>query len=114
YHLACDLGAESGRLMLGTLNDGLLALKEVHRFANGPVRRAGALHWDLPWLFEEIKVGLTRASDLNLPVSSISTDSWGVDYALFDDGDSILEPTFHYRDARTSRGVAAAHARLSW
>lgn len=100
--------------MLGTLNDGLLALKEIHRFANGPLRHEGALHWDLPWLFDELKVGLTRASSLGLPIRSISTDSWGVDYVLYRADGSILEPTFHYRDSRTARGVAAAHARVSW
>ncbi len=114
HHLAIDLGAESGRLMLGTLADGLLALKEVHRFPTGASRVGAELHWDMGRLFGEVRIGLGQAARLGLPISSISTDSWGVDYLLLREDGTVVEPTFHYRDSRTARGVAAAHSRASW
>lgn len=114
HHLAIDLGAESGRLMLGTLADGLLSLKEVHRFPTGATRAGESLHWDMARLFGEVSVGLRRAGAMGLPVASISTDSWGVDYLLLRGDGSVVEPTYHYRDPRTARGVEAAHARVSW
>lgn len=113
-HLAIDLGAESGRLMLGTLNEGLLALKEVHRFPTGATRVGEALHWDIGRLFGEVRNGLREASKMGLRIASISTDSWGVDYLLLRADGTLIEPTFHYRDARTARGVATAHSRVSW
>jgi len=112
-HLALDLGAESGRLMMGTLADGHLALDEVHRFANTPVRRGDSLHWNIAKLFEELKAGLKKAAALKLPMASISADSWGVDYVLLDEAGGLIEPTFHYRDPRTARGVENAARRVS-
>ena len=114
HHLAIDLGAESGRLMLGTLHEGLLSLKEVHRFPTGATRAGEALHWDIARLFGEVTAGLRKAAALGLPIASVSTDSWGVDYLLLRADGSLIEPTFHYRDARTARGVEAAHARVTW
>lgn len=114
HHLAIDLGAESGRFMLGTLNEGLLAVREVHRFPTGADRVGGSLHWNVSRLFGEIRTGLAKAARLNLPIASISTDSWGVDYMLLRQDGSVLEPTYHYRDPRTARGVESAHARVTW
>jgi rhamnulokinase len=113
-YLACDLGAESGRLMLGSLTEQKLVLEELHRFANVPVKAAGALHWDIAKLFEELKAGLRKAGARAVPVAGISTDSWGVDYLLFDENGLVLSPTFHYRDPRTKRGVENAFAKVSW
>ena len=62
HYLACDLGADSGRLMLGTLDDGKIVLEELHRFPNGPVKTAGALHWNIDGLFNELKTGLKKAA----------------------------------------------------
>ena len=114
YYLACDLGAESGRLMLGSLEDGKLKLEQIHRFPNTPVKTGDSLHWNMPQLFSELKTGLKKAAALNVPIASISTDAWGVDYLLFDERGALIEPTFHYRDARTARGVANAHAKVDW
>ncbi|MGE3308631.1 MAG: rhamnulokinase family protein [Limisphaerales bacterium] len=114
HHLAIDLGAESGRIMLGTLNDGLLALKEVHRFPTGAVRVGDSLHWDMRRILGEVRHGLAIAGRLGLPIRSVSTDSWGVDYLLFDSDGALMEPAFHYRDPRTARGVEAAHRRVPW
>ena len=77
----------------------------MHRFPNTPVKAGGSLHWDIPSLVAELKSGLRKASARGLPISSISTDSWGVDYLLFDSAGSIIAPTFHYRDPRTKKGV---------
>ena len=84
HYLACDIGADSGRVMLGTLDNGKIAVEELHRFPNGPMRAGGALHWNIDGLFAELKMGLKKAAAKNLPISSISSDSWGVDYMLLD------------------------------
>src|SRR5262249_43463054 len=114
HYLACDLGAESGRLMLGSLDGGRLALEEIHRFPNTPIQADGSLHWNIPVLFEELKIGLKKAAARRLPLSAISADAWGVDYVLLAEDGSVLAPTFHYRDPRTARGVAAVRAKVPW
>jgi rhamnulokinase len=114
HYLACDLGAESGRVMIGTLADGRLSLEEIHRFSNVPLKAAASLHWDIPKLFEELKAGLGKAGARRLPIASVSTDSWGVDYLLFEERGAVMSPTFHYRDRRTQKGVENAFARVDW
>ncbi len=114
HYLACDLGADSGRLMLGSLADGKIVLEELHRFPNGPVKTSGALHWNIEGLFSELKTGLKKAAARQLPIASISTDSWGVDYVLYDERGSILPPVWCYRDARTAAGVENARAKVNW
>lgn len=114
YYLACDLGADSGRLMLGTLESGKITLDELHRFANGPVKAPDGLHWNLDSLFNELKIGLKKAAARGLPIASISADSWGVDYALYGADGQILPPVWHYRDARTTAGVENVKARVNW
>lgn len=114
HYLACDLGADSGRLMLGTLDNGKLSLEELHRFPNGPTKSSGALHWNIEALFNELKTGLKKAAARNLPISSISTDSWGVDYVLYDDRGVIIKPVWCYRDSRTAVGVENVRAKVDW
>jgi rhamnulokinase len=114
HHLAIDLGAESGRIVMGSLQEGLLALREVHRFPTGALRVGESLHWDIPRLFNEVRTGLARTSDAGVRIESVGTDSWGVDYMLVRADGTLLGPTFHYRDPRTARGVKLAHARVSW
>ncbi len=114
HYLACDLGADSGRLMLGTLAGGRLTLEEVHRFANAPVKAGGSLHWDWEGLWSELKKGLAKVSARRLPVSSISCDSWGVDYMLLDAQGRVMPPVYHYRDPRCQRGVERVRARVPW
>jgi rhamnulokinase len=104
-YLACDLGAESGRLMLGVLQRGRLSFEEVHRFPNDPIRTDASLQWDIGKLFIELKAGLRNAAARRLPIASLSIDSWGVDYLLFDGNGGLMPPTFHYRDARSADGV---------
>ena len=114
YYLACDLGADSGRVILGTLDDGRITLEEVHRFPNGAVKSSGALHWNFEGLLNELKTGLKKAAARQLPIASISTDSWGVDYVLYDERGLVMSPVWCYRDVRTASGVENAKAKVDW
>ena len=102
YYIACDLGAESGRVMLGTLDDGRLSLEEIHRFPSAIVRVLGSLRWDVLRIYEELKTGLRKIAKRNLPILGISVDSWGVDYVLINAVHPMISPPFHYRDERTA------------
>jgi rhamnulokinase len=112
YYLAVDLGAESGRVMLGTLDEDRLALEEIHRFPNHVVIRDGHSHWDLAGLEKEIFAGLEKAAERNLPIAGISADSWGVDYVLLDGKGSALGDPFCYRDARNLDSPARLFKKL--
>ena len=108
HFLAVDLGAESGRIMLGTVDGSTsaadrpkVAVEEIHRFANVPVFIQGTLRWNLPHLFNEIKAGLRKAAARGLAISGISTDAWGLDYVLLREREPMITLPFHYRDART-------------
>ncbi|MEW5871216.1 MAG: rhamnulokinase family protein [Chloroflexota bacterium] len=101
-YLALDLGAESGRAIVATLEGDKLALNEVHRFPNGPVRLLDGLHWDVLRLWSEIKAGIAAAIQSGAKPVSIGLDTWGVDYALLDKNGALLSNPFHYRDARTN------------
>lgn len=110
FHVAAvDLGATSGRVMRAVIGPERLELVEVARFPNGPVKRAGGLHWDIEALRGHIMAGLRAALAEDPAITSIGIDSWAVDYALMA-GDRMLGTPFHYRDDRTARGVAAVHA----
>jgi rhamnulokinase len=109
HFLAFDLGAESGRAVLGSLGDGRLALEERHRFPNPTGRMNGHLYWNLLGQWEELKCGLRKAAEghggatggARASLSGIGVDTWGVDFGLVGaDGDVIGNP-FHYRDPRT-------------
>ena len=109
--LAIDLGAESGRAMLGRLDAGALSLNEVCRFPNEPVRHHGSLQWDILRLWLEIRRGLERASDT--PLESVGIDTWGCDYALLGEHGDLLENPYHYRDTRTDGIMEAVWQRVS-
>lgn len=98
--VAVDLGAESGRAVVGSFDGGRLVLDDVHRFANVPVTLAGTLHWDFLRLFGDIVTGLGRAGGGG-PVASVGVDTWGVDFGLLDERGRLLANPVHYRDART-------------
>jgi sugar (pentulose or hexulose) kinase len=107
--LAFDLGATSGRAILGSLAGGKLEIQEIHRFPNEPVRANGELHWDILRLWHEMQAGLRLAgSQGRPPVASIGVDTWGVDYALLGERGALLENPYHYRDARTEGMVEKA------
>ena len=108
--LAFDLGAESGRAILGQLTGGVLDLTELCRFPNEPVRYAGQLHWDVSRLWLEMQRGLDRVSGPSL--DSVAVDTWGCDYALLGERGTLLENPFSYRDARTDGVMQAINDRL--
>jgi rhamnulokinase len=99
-YLALDLGAESGRGLLGRFDGRVLALEEVHRFPNEPVRLLDTLCWDLPRLFLECKAALAKTA-AGRALDGVGVDTWGVDFALVGRGDTLLGNPVHYRDART-------------
>ncbi|MDB5352503.1 MAG: carbohydrate kinase [Planctomycetota bacterium] len=109
-YLALDLGAESGRGLLGRFDGERLALEEVHRFPNGPVRLLDTLHWDLPRLFDECKTALRKAAS-GRSLDGVGVDTWGVDFGLVGRNDTLLGNPVHYRDARTE-GMVELGARL--
>ena len=99
--VACDLGAESGRVILGNLAGKRIELKEIHRFATGPTTVRRSLRWDILKFYDEIKTGLRKVKVEAAAPSGISIDSWGVDYALMSHSEPLLGLPFHYRDNRT-------------
>jgi len=103
--LAFDLGASSGRAILGTYGDGGISLEEIHRFANSPVERDGRLHWDIDALFNEIKTGITKCARSAPDIQSISIDTWGCDFALIGADGALVHSPLHYRDKLTEGGV---------
>ncbi|MBQ0105609.1 MAG: hypothetical protein KBT47_06195 [Armatimonadetes bacterium] len=100
-YLGVDLGAESGRVFIGTLTDGKLTVEEAHRFANGYVVINGRMRWDTFKLFGEIKTGLKKAiAQCGGYADGIGIDTWGVDFGLFnEDGDVVCMP-YQYRDPK--------------
>ena len=102
HFLAFDLGASSGRGIIGTLEDGKLALQEIHRFENGLKNINGSFFWDFPSLVEEIKKGIGKAFEVTRDITAIAIDTWGFDYVLFDrDTKEVKALPYHYRDERT-------------
>ena len=112
HYIACDLGADSGRVILGTLKNGKIALEELHRFSNGASKINGSLRWNILRIFEELKVGLRKVAERKIAAESLSVDSWGVDYVLFNQRQPILALPHHYRDARTDATSAATRQRV--
>jgi rhamnulokinase len=98
---AVDLGASSGRVMVGRVGSRSLELLEVHRFVNGPVRIGPTLHWDVLGLYREVVAGLTTAARAH-DLTGIGIDSWAVDYGLLDATGALLGNPVHYRDNRTA------------
>jgi rhamnulokinase len=103
---AIDLGASSGRVVLGSIAGGRVALSELHRFPNRPVRLPDGLHWNLLHLFTEAVEALRGRT-----LGGVAVDTWGVDYGLLDERGRLLGLPFHYRDARTE-GVVERTADL--
>ncbi len=109
---AVDLGADSGRVVLGRFDGRAVSLEVVHRFPNRPVRLSDGLHWNLLGLFADTLDGLSRAA-ASAPLGGIGVDSWGVDYALLDRSTRLLGLPFHYRDERTRGMIERVHERVS-
>jgi rhamnulokinase len=110
--LAIDLGAESGRVVLGSLADGVLAIEELARFPNTPLTLDGTLRWNMDALCGGIQSGCAAAAAAGAAVESIGVDAWGCDYGLVDAQGALLEPPYHYRDHRTDGVMARVLARV--
>lgn len=101
YYLAVDIGASSGRHILGHIEDGKFRLEEIYRFENGMQNRNGKLLWDVKHLFTEIVNGMKKCAECGKIPVSMSIDTWAVDYVLLDKDDKVLGDTYGYRDSRT-------------
>ena len=112
HYLALDLGAESGRAILGTIQKDKLRLTETYRFPNGPIKLTDGIHWNIRRLWNEIQMGIS-ASVKAAPLTSLAVDTWGVDFALLDKHDALLESPFHYRDSRTDGVPDIAFSRMA-
>ena len=107
YYLAVDIGASSGRHLIGWNEDGNIITKEIYRFPNGVKESGGHLTWDIESLISHVKRGIDEALK-DYEVSSLSIDTWGVDYVLMK-GDSEVLPCYAYRDSRTNDAITEVH-----
>ncbi len=113
YFLAIDIGASSGRHILGSIQDGKLCLEEVFRFKNGAFKKENKFIWDTEALFASIVEGLKKCKEVGKIPVSIGIDTWGVDYALLDENDKLIGEIFSYRDERTLAVMDEVHAIVS-
>ena len=112
--LAFDLGAESGRTLLGQFDGERLELVEVHRFPNIPTRLPDGLHWDVLRLWAEIKSGLAMSvKKVGKELVSLGLDTWGVDFGLLDRTGALISNPYHYRDSRTDGMLEEAFRRVT-
>ena len=102
-YLAIDLGADSGRAIAGTVDNGRLAIEELHRFPNPTLRESDGLYWDMPGLWNNIRAGIEMAKGRNL--KGIGVDTWGVDCALVASDGQLVERPRHYRDPRNAAAM---------
>lgn len=110
--LALDLGAESGRAVLGRFDGGRMSLEEVHRFPNTPVKLVDGMHWDALRIFSEVREGLGRAFGEAGRIESLGVDSWGVDFGLLGRDGALVSNPYYYRDPRTEGTEELAFRRM--
>jgi rhamnulokinase len=113
YYLAIDIGASSGRHIVGWQEDGTIKTKEVFRFPNGVQEKDGHLVWDTKALVQYVKQGITQAKNEFHDIVSLSIDTWGVDYVLLKDNEEIY-PVYAYRDSRTEAVIPFVHERIAF
>ena len=113
YALAIDIGASSGRHIVGWLEDGKIRTKEVYRFPNGVTEKDGRLTWDMDGLLEHVKFGIAEAKKQFSTIDTLSIDTWGVDYVLLRDDKEVL-PVYAYRDSRTKVVIPKVHEKMSF
>ncbi len=101
YALAIDIGASSGRHILGWIEDGKIYTEEIHRFENNIKEVDGSLVWDIEKLVNEVKTGIKKCSEIGKIPESVAIDTWGVDYVLLDEKKEMISPVYSYRDSRT-------------
>lgn len=114
YYLAIDIGASSGRHIIGWLEDNKLKTEEIYRFKNSADEKKHHLVWDTKRLFSEIVKGLKKAKEINKTPSCIGIDTWAVDYALLDKNDELIGDVFAYRDKRTNNTFESVHNIISF
>ncbi len=105
FYLAIDIGASSGRHILGYIQDGKLCLEEIYRFENGFFEENGSLVWNVEHLVNEVKNGIKKCSEIGKIPKTLAIDTWGVDYVLLDEEKNLINPTFCYRDSRTEKSI---------
>lgn len=113
YYLAIDIGASSGRHILGSLEKGELVLKEIYRFDNELTEIDGSLCWDISRLESEVKKGIKECNKHGIVPKTIAIDTWGVDYVLLDEEKKPILPVFAYRDSRTKNSIPVVESVLS-
>ena len=113
YYLAIDLGATSGRHVVGYIKDGEIVLEEIHRFKTCMNDSPLGLVWDIPRLFNEIKIGIKKAFEKYKVIESLSIDTWGVDYVLMN-GDKEITPYYAYRNERNFKASNELHQIISF
>lgn len=101
YYLAIDIGASSGRHILGSVKEGKLKLEEIYRFENGMKNEDGSLTWDIDALTENVIAGIKKCAEIGRIPSIVAIDTWGVDYVLLDKDKKVITPVYAYRDSRT-------------
>ena len=111
YCLAIDIGASSGRHIVGWQENGLIRMEEVYRFPNGVHEENGHLVWDIEALVREVKNGIRVAKAKYPRICSLSIDTWGVDYVLLKDDQEVL-PVYAYRDSRTEATIPLVHEKI--
>ena len=111
YYLAIDIGASSGRHIVGWQEDGTIQIKEVYRFPNGVHPAHGHLVWDVRNLFSNVVTGIMEAFKVYPEIESLSVDTWGVDYVLLK-GDEEVYPVYAYRDGRTEAVIPQVHEKI--
>ena len=114
YYLAIDIGASSGRHILGWLDGDKMKTEEIYRFQNAPTKHKNpdgsvSLFWDTERLFSEILAGLRRAGEIGKIPESVGIDTWGVDYVLLDGNGAVIDGVYCYRDARTEKTIPLVH-----
>ena len=105
YHLAVDIGASSGRHILGWVEDGMIKTEEIYRFVNNLKKEDNKLIWDTDSLLKEVKEGIRQCKVVGKLPATIAIDTWGVDYALLDSDLNVIKPVYCYRDSRTERSI---------
>ena len=105
YYLAIDIGASSGRHILGYIDNGRLKLEEIHRFENYITNQNSTLVWDIEHLVNEVKEGIAKCKEIGKIPCTVAIDTWGVDYVLLDEDKQEIMPVVSYRDSRTNAVV---------
>ncbi len=114
FYVACEYGAESGRVMLGSLDQNELKMSEVRRFQNQPILEKEALQWNIPQLYQETVEGLRGIGSYEEFVESVSCSSWAADYLLFEADGSLITPTVYHRDDRTVPEMKKVLSKVPW